>query len=84
MEAYVKNRTFKRSKTSEVLRYLESHGSITSMEAFEKFGATRLSAIIFSLRKKGYRIVNKERVAIDRYGKVCRFAEYCLVEKPKE
>ena len=65
----------KTNKTKEVLKYLQSKGSITSMEAFEKFGATRLSAIIFQLRKR-YIIETVDRVCTDRYGRECCFAEY--------
>lgn len=45
-----------RGKTKKVLEYLIENGSITSMDAFIKFKATRLSAIIFNLRKYGYNI----------------------------
>lgn len=65
----------KTNKTKEVLNYLKEKGSITSMEAFEKFGATRLSAIIFCLRKK-YDIETIEMVCNDRYGRECHFARY--------
>ena len=34
------------NKTKEVLKYLQTHGSITSMEAINLFGTTRLSSII--------------------------------------
>lgn len=43
-----------RGKTKKVLEYLQTNNSITSMDAFIKFKATRLSAIIFNLRKYGY------------------------------
>ena len=33
--------------------------SITPLEALHRFGAFRLSAIIFNLRKKGYNITTK-------------------------
>lgn len=36
-----------------VLRYLQDYGSITSWEAIKEFGATRISAIIFNLKKDG-------------------------------
>lgn len=65
----------KTNKTQEVLKYLQKNGTITSMEAFEKFGATRLSAIIFELRKK-YNIDTIEMVCNDRYGRECHFARY--------
>lgn len=38
-----------------ILNHIKTHGSITSKEAFELFGCTRLSARIFDLREKGNR-----------------------------
>ncbi len=65
----------KTNKTQEVLKYLQKNGSITSMEAINEFGATRLSAIIFNLRKH-YDIETIEVVCNDRYGHECHFAKY--------
>ena len=39
------------TKTSLVLKHLKEHGSITSLEAIERWKATRLAAIILNLRK---------------------------------
>lgn len=39
-----------------VLKHLQEYGSITSWEAIEEYGATRSSAIIYNLRKKGFKI----------------------------
>lgn len=80
MVAYIKDRTAKKDKTSEVLKHLKVKGSITSLEAIELYGATRLSAIIFNLRKKGYEIKTTDGSCIDRYGHKCRFARYTLIE----
>ena len=44
------------NKTQAVLEHLKNHVGITSMEAIDLYGATRLSAIIFNLRKYGYNI----------------------------
>lgn len=44
------------SQEKEVLKHLQINRTITSMEAINLYGATRLSAIIFNLRKKGYNI----------------------------
>lgn len=41
----------KLTQTNEVLEHLKTHGTITSIEAIMQYGATRLSAIIFDLRK---------------------------------
>lgn len=70
----------RKDKTSEVLKHLKVKGSITSLEAFELYGATRLSAIIFNLRKKGYNIKTADGSCIDRYGHNCNFAKYTLIE----
>lgn len=80
-KAYIKDRTaIKKDKTSAVLNHLKVRGSITSMEAFELYGATRLSAIIFCLRKKGYNIKTNDGTCIDRFGHRCNFAKYTLIE----
>jgi hypothetical protein len=80
MKAFIKDRTVKRTKAGDVLTHLKVKGSITSLEAFELYGATRLSAIIFDLRKKGYNIETTDGTCIDRYGHRCNYARYVLVE----
>ena len=44
------------TQKDEVLQYLQCHEYITSMIAFNKFRITRLSAIVFDLRKQGHNI----------------------------
>lgn len=41
----------KTTQKAEVLEYLKKNCTLTSMEAFDLFGATRLAAIIFELRR---------------------------------
>lgn len=66
------------NKTQMVLNHLESGRSITSFEAFEAYGATRLSAIIFNLRNRGYDISSTDKEEKDRFGNDTRFVEYRL------
>lgn len=48
------------TKKDLILNYLKENGSITSLESFEKFRATRLSAIIYDLvHRDGYDIETK-------------------------
>ncbi len=47
----------KLSQEDVIARHLEQKGSITSMEAFEKYKITRLSGRIFDLRARGMDIV---------------------------
>ncbi len=44
------------SKTKAVENHLITHGSITSLEAIKLYWATRLSATIFILKSRGYKI----------------------------
>lgn len=66
------------TKTSQVKSHLMTKGSITSWEAIENYGATRLSAIIFKLRDKGMNIVTEDLEAVDRNGNAVKFAKYVL------
>ena len=45
-----------------ILAHLQEHGSITSMEAIEKYHCTRLSHYIYLLRKDGH-VIESEDVA---------------------
>lgn len=65
------------TKTAKVLQHLKEHGAITSWEAIQKYGATRLSAIIFNLRKK-FIIEDVWQQEKDRYGNNTRFVRYEL------
>ena len=49
------------TQNEQVLDYIKSNGSITSMEAFKKLGITRLSARIYDLRKAGENIVQERK-----------------------
>ena len=57
------------TKTKKVELYLIQHKKITSWDAIKKYKATRLGAIIFNLRKKGFIIETKYEVKNKiRYG----------------
>lgn len=66
----------KQTQKVRVFHHLDKHGTITSMEAFTMYGITRLSAVIFMLRKDGYDIVTQDTTGKNRYDEVCRFATY--------
>jgi len=54
-----------------ILRYIQKNKKgITSKDAFEKFGCTRLSAVINALNKKGYNIQSERETVKGRYGNV--------------
>ena len=64
------------NKTTLVLEHLKKHKSITSWTAIQNYGATRLSAIIYNLRDRGYNIETMMIEDTDRYGNVSRYAKY--------
>lgn len=66
------------TKTAQVLEHLKNYGTITSWQAIQEYGATRLSTIIFNLRKDGYDIDTKTELTKDRNGNVCQYAKYIL------
>lgn len=68
----------KQNKTNKVLSHLEKYGSITSIEAIELYGATRLSAIIYNLRHKGYSIDTIDIPFTDRFGTKSVYGKYIL------
>lgn len=71
-------KTEKKTKTGEVIKHLKKYGSITPWTAIEKYGATRLSAIIFNFREV-HGEASVETVDVtekDRYGNTCTFAKY--------
>lgn len=73
-----KGKTEKKTKTGEVTKYLVRYGSITSWQAIQKFGATRLSDIILRFRKAHGRasVESKDVTEKDRYGNTCTFTKY--------
>lgn len=72
------NNVTKANKTTKVLEHLKQYGSITSLEAIEKYSAIRLSAIIYNLRKKGYDIETKDIDFTDRFGTKSHCGKYVL------
>jgi hypothetical protein len=66
------------TKLHQVRLHLLNKGSIDSWTAIEKYGATRLSAIIFKLRSRGMDIISVPCSALDRNSDVCNYTTYKL------
>ena len=69
------------SQNDAILKHLESHTGITSMEAFKLYGITRLSARIHDLKERGHKISTVDREVDKGDGKKTRFCEYRLAKK---
>lgn len=68
----------KLTQADMVLRHLKDHNTITTWEAIENYGITRLSAIIFNLKEQGYRIGGEMKGTFNRYGEPVSWKEYKL------
>lgn len=73
-----------KTQTQCVLEHLQKHGSITSWQAILRYGATRLSDIIYRLRKRGYIITTESYEVKTRYGSKTRPVRYTLHKAEKE
>lgn len=66
-----------------LLKYLKENGKITTMEAIQKLGNTRLSEYIRQLRKDGYIINNIHKTGINVFGEKCHYDEFVLKEEER-
>lgn len=65
------------TQTRKILEYMQTYGSISSMEAFRELGITRLSARIYDLRREGYQI-DTWRVSKKQNGEKIMYFRYYL------
>lgn len=65
-----------RGKTKKVLEYLIQNKSITQLQAWELFRASRLSSIIFNLKKYGYKIVSVPEAFVSDDGEKSYYVRY--------
>lgn len=71
----------KNSQIAAIRNHLKKHKSITSWEAIQNYGATRLSGIIYVLKhKEGWDIKTKDVSVKNRFGNHCTIAKYELVK----
>jgi hypothetical protein len=65
-------------KTTVLDRLKKKKAGLTQVEAYERYGITRLSAVIFNLRDEGYDIKTDMKAVKNRYGDTCYVAYYTL------
>ena len=70
----------KPTQVDRVIDYMKQFGSVSTLEAFKDLGVTRLSARIFEIRKRGYKVKAEPIKAKNRFGENVRYFKYSLVE----
>jgi hypothetical protein len=72
----------KRITQKDMIRsHLINIGNLTQKEAIEEYGAYRLSAIIYELRREGLNIITDTFKVVNRYGGFSKPAKYILERK---
>lgn len=74
----------KKTQINDIINHLRKYKEITSYEAIQNYGATRLSGIIFQLKKRGFVIETEIVHGKTRYGNHVRYAIYRLVKDIEE
>lgn len=68
-----------RSQVDMVYEHLKTYGSITTWEAIKEYGVTRLSAVIYILKKDGYKIISEWEEGTNRFGRKVSWKKYILM-----
>ena len=71
-------------RQQRVLNYMLDYGSISSLEAFRDLGVTRLSAVIFNLKRKGIAIKSTTESSLNRYGEPVHFSRYMVQQNESQ
>lgn len=68
------------TQKKRIIEYMKKHGSITSMEAFENLGITKLTTRISELRSDGVIIPDEYIETKNRFGEWVSCKRYTLKE----
>lgn len=69
------------SQEDEIFAYMLSHDKINQMIATQEFGCTRLSAIIYNMKKAGIGVCSELVFYTKKNGRLGRYSNYWLMYK---
>lgn len=69
------------TQCEQILHHMQTLGSITSLEAMQKYGIMRLASRFTDLRRRGIAITRQIVKGKNRYGEVTSYAAYRLEKK---
>lgn len=73
------------SQPARLLVYLETHGSITRLEAARDLGIMNLWSRVSDLERLGCVVQREDGVKVqDRFGKQCAVTRYTLISGPEK
>jgi hypothetical protein len=71
----------KMTQCERIIRHLNDHGSITSLEAMSEYGIMRLASRINDLKGMGYPILSERATGKNRYDEPTSYSIYRLANK---
>jgi len=63
-------------QTERLFLYLVKYGKINPLEAWTELGIYRLAAVVFELRKAGWKITTNRIEVKNKFDEICQVAEY--------
>ena len=66
------------TQVQRVKDFMEKNGSISSLEAINDLGVTRLAACIYKLKRMGIDVTKETAKSVNRFGDKVYFARYKL------
>lgn len=67
-----------------IMKYIDTFGSITTMEAFSDLGITRLASRVCDLQKRGVELERQMETRKNRYGKKVSYMRYSRAKELSE
>lgn len=71
------------TQNERIHEYMKKHGSITTKDAYEQLGVTRLSARIYELKEQGVKIEKKTEKSRNRFGETVYYDRFYLKGEEK-
>lgn len=68
------------TQCQRIIDYMRQFGSISTIEAFNDLGVTRLASRIHDLKGQGYSIISEIKTSKNRYGENTSYKVYRLKE----
>lgn len=66
----------KPTQNERIIAYINRFGSITQLEALRDLGVMRLASRMSDLKSRGYPVVSKREMVLNRYGEKSPIARY--------
>ena len=66
------------TQNERILKYINDYGSISTLQAFQDIGCTRLASRICDLQKEGYVFKKEFETANNRFGEKVSYVRYSL------